>query len=127
MAKGPYTPQLKPELITRLYHVAKKFDMPMTRMLNHMVETCLTELEAVNADEWEIAEPVRPEQPSTADMHDILCRHQGHARPSHGRQRPSRFRQGMAVDQSHPRGRVVKLYPLSGAAQSPRRRRKPLT
>ena len=85
MAKGPYTPQLKPELITRLYHVAKKFDMPMTRMLNHMVETCLTELEAVNADEWDIAEPVRPEQFSDSNSHDILGHYEVNARSSHRR------------------------------------------
>jgi hypothetical protein len=44
MSRGTYTPQLKPELITRLYHVAKKFHMPMTRVLNTIVVTSLTEL-----------------------------------------------------------------------------------
>ncbi len=65
MQKGKYTPQLKPELITQLYHVARKFEMPMTKILNLIVATALEELEAINdPDDWTLCEPIRPEDPA---------------------------------------------------------------
>jgi hypothetical protein len=62
IAKGRYTPALRDDLITRLYHVAKKFDMPMSRMMNLIMQNALDELEKVDPDEWEIVIPIRTEE-----------------------------------------------------------------
>jgi hypothetical protein len=51
-----YQPQMRDELIRRLYRVSQAYEMPMTKMLNHIVSTALDELEG-REDECTIVIP----------------------------------------------------------------------
>jgi hypothetical protein len=41
-----YQPKIRDELISRLYHLAKALDMPMTRLVNTLLEHGIARLEA---------------------------------------------------------------------------------
>ena len=45
MKKGLYTPKLANEHIRRLYHIAKRQGVPMTKLLNLIVAAAIEELE----------------------------------------------------------------------------------
>ena len=45
MCKGTYTPKIRQDLIPILYHLAKRKRIPMTRLLNQIVENYLHQME----------------------------------------------------------------------------------
>lgn len=44
MCKGTYTPKIREDLIPILYHLAKRQKMPMTRLVNEIVENYLHQM-----------------------------------------------------------------------------------
>jgi hypothetical protein len=61
--KGLFVPKLHDKNVRRLYHHARRFSMPVSRLLNLIVAVSLEELSQVNdPEEWEVYEPVRPEE-----------------------------------------------------------------
>ena len=40
-----YQPKIRDDLITRLYHLAKALKMPMTRLVNHILEHGIVRVE----------------------------------------------------------------------------------
>lgn len=58
-----YQPRIHNEHIKRLYVIAKKFDMSMTKLVNLIVAVAIEELEQVDDPaEWEVVIPIRREQ-----------------------------------------------------------------
>lgn len=45
MCKGTYTPKIRQDLIPILYHLAKRKRIPMTRLVNEIVENYLHQIE----------------------------------------------------------------------------------
>jgi hypothetical protein len=62
-----YQPKIHDQSIRRLYAVAKKLEMPMTKLVNLIVTTALEELEALEADDLVVCEPVRTEEPDRSE------------------------------------------------------------
>lgn len=61
-----YQPQIRDELIRRLYRVSHAYEMPMTKMLNHILSTALNALEG-KGDEYTIVIPSRPPEPDASE------------------------------------------------------------
>ncbi len=45
MCKGTYTPKIREDLIPILYHLAKRKGMPMTRLVNEIIENYINQIE----------------------------------------------------------------------------------
>ena len=58
-----HQPKIEADLIERLHRVSHAYEMPMTKMLNHIVTVALDELEG-KKDEYTICTPVRSAQPA---------------------------------------------------------------
>ncbi len=58
-----HQPKIEADLIERLHRVSHAYEMPMTKMLNHIVTVALDELEG-KEDEYTICIPVRSAQPA---------------------------------------------------------------
>ena len=52
-----YQPKIRDDLISRLYHLAKARRIPMTRLINQLLDARLPELEAETAQVSELAVP----------------------------------------------------------------------
>jgi len=63
--RGLFVPKLHDKNVRRLYHHAKRFSMPVSKLLNLIVAVGLEELSQVNdPEEWEAYAPVRLEEES---------------------------------------------------------------
>jgi hypothetical protein len=70
--RGLYVPRLHDKNVRRLYHNARRFTMPVSRLLNLIVAVGLEQLEAVNDPaEWEDYTLVPPQEEE--DNHSV-CR-----------------------------------------------------
>ena len=70
--KGLFVPRLHDKNVRRLYHNARRFTMPVSRLLNLIVAMGLEQLEAVNdPDEWEDYTLVPPQE---EEGNNSVCR-----------------------------------------------------
>jgi hypothetical protein len=70
--KGLFVPRLHDKNVRRLYHNARRYAMPVSRLLNLIVAVGLEQLEAVNdSDDWDTYTLVRPEEEEGANS---VCR-----------------------------------------------------
>jgi hypothetical protein len=61
-----YQPLIRDELIRKLYRVSRAHEMPMTKMLNTILERALEELEG-KEDEHTVVMPSKSPEPETSD------------------------------------------------------------
>jgi hypothetical protein len=63
--KGLFVPKLHDKNVCRLYHNARRYSLPVSKLLNLIVAVGLEQLEQVNdPDEWDEYTLVRPEEES---------------------------------------------------------------